>query len=331
MQELYLNKPNDMELRSSETLPSLKDDEVKIKLVYGGICGSDLSVFRGKLTHASYPLRPGHELLGHIVEAGKNVHYELGTRIIVQPNSYCGECNYCMSGKTNICPEKKSLGVTVNGGFSEEFIISSKYVLPIPVDLPDERAILVEPFAVIVHAFKKVDIKKGTTVAVIGCGNEGMLAVALAKYLGAEVTAMDINPIKHELIKTLGNIRVVHPDELINETFDVVVEAAGVRNAFETGLQLVQPGGDMVVIGLTPEASIPVIRLVRSEITLHGSIIYSIPDDFLLAMDYLRNKEFFVEPIISKIMPFTEFKQAFEYALSGNYGKVVLDFKKKYV
>lgn len=329
MLELFLNKPKQMELRSMEALPALKDDEVKIRLVYGGICGSDLSVFLGKLTHASYPLRPGHELLGHIIEAGKNVSYKLGTRIIVQPNSYCGECVNCLKGQTNICPEKKSLGVTVNGGFSEQFIISSKYVMPVPDDLPDERAVLVEPFAVIVHAFKKVHITKGTTVAVLGCGNEGMLAVALAHYLGADVTAMDINPIKLELIKTLGDIRVIHPDELKGETFDIVVEAAGAQSAFENGLRLVRPGGQMILIGLTPEATIPVIRVVRSEITLYGSIIYNIPDDFQHAMEYLRDTNFNVQPIVSKIIPFTDYKHAFEDALSGNYGKVVLDFKKK--
>jgi L-iditol 2-dehydrogenase len=329
LQELFLNRPKEMEIKSMEELPALKDDEVKIQLVYGGICGSDLSVFLGKLTHAAYPLRPGHELLGHIIEAGKNVQYELGTRIIVQPNSFCGECENCLNGNSNICPEKKSLGVTANGGFSEQFIISSKYVMPVPDDLSDERAVLVEPFAVIVHGFKKVKITKGTKVAIMGCGNEGMLAAALANHLGGEVTAMDINPAKKELIKLLGDIRFVHPDELKDEIFDVVVEAAGAKSAFETGLQLVRPGGQMLLIGLAPESTLQVTLVVRSEITLYGSIIYNIPEDFQQAIEYLRDKDFNVRPIVSKILPFIEYEQAFQDALSGNYGKVVLDFKKK--
>jgi L-iditol 2-dehydrogenase len=102
--------------------------------------------------------------------------------------------------------------VNINGGFSEEFVISSKYVLPVPDDLSDRRAVLIEPFAVIVHAFKKVNISKDTTVAIIGCGNEGMLAAALANHLGASVTAMDINSEKFDLIRIVGSIRVFHPD-----------------------------------------------------------------------------------------------------------------------
>jgi D-arabinose 1-dehydrogenase-like Zn-dependent alcohol dehydrogenase len=76
MLELFLNEPNDIEIRNAETLPRLKEDEVKVKLIYGGICGSDLRVFQGKIPYAAYPLQPGHELLGYIVEVGENVWYE---------------------------------------------------------------------------------------------------------------------------------------------------------------------------------------------------------------------------------------------------------------
>jgi L-iditol 2-dehydrogenase len=326
MLEIFLNKPNDIEIRNAETLPPLKDNEVKVKLIYGGICGSDLRVFQGTIPYAAYPLRPGHELLGHIIEVGNNVGYELGTRVVIQPNSFCGQCKLCLSGRTNICREKKSLGVNINGGFSEEFIIPSKYVLPIPNDLSDEKAILIEPFAVIVHAFKKVQISEGTNVAIIGCGNEGMLAAVLARYLGAQVTAMDINPVKIDLVRSLGGIRVLHPDEVHNETFDIVIEAAGTSKAIEFGMKLVNPGGVLVMIGITQEANLPVAHVVRNEITLYGTIIYNIPDDFVQAIEYLRNTDFDTAPIVSKILPFTEYKQAYELALSGNYGKIILSF-----
>lgn len=327
MLELFLHKPNDIEMRNAEALPPLKKDEVKVKTIYGGICGSDLRVFQGKLPYAAYPLRPGHELLGRIIEAGEQAGYEVGARVVVQPNSYCGQCTYCLSGKTNICREKKSLGVNTNGGFSEEFIIPSKYVLPIPDDLEDERAVLVEPLAVVVHAFKKVQISQGTNLAVIGCGNEGLLAAALAIHLGARVTAIDINPVKLDLVRSLGDITVLHPDELTEETFDVVIEAAGTGKSIELGMQLVSPGGSMVLIGITPEASLPVAHVVRNEITLYGTIIYHVPQDFLEAIEYLRNDQFQAAPIVSKIMPFSEYREAYETALSGNYGKIVLSFK----
>jgi L-iditol 2-dehydrogenase len=326
MLELFLNKPYDMTLRTAKELPPPNDDEVKIQLIYGGICGSDLRVFQGKLQYAAYPLRPGHELLGTIVAAGKNVNLELGTRVIVQPNTYCGKCKFCLSGKTNVCPEKKSFGVNVDGGFSEQIIMPTRYVLPIPDDLTDERAILIEPLAVIVHAFKKVHISEGTNVAIIGCGNEGMLAAALALHLGARVTALDINPAKFELVRSLGDITVLHPDEIHDEKFDVVIEAAGTSKSVELGFQLVDRGGTMILIGITQEATLPIVHVVRNEISFFGSIIYQVPDDFLKSMEYLKDNSFHVNPIVSKIIHFSEYKNAFDMAISGNYGKVVLKF-----
>jgi L-iditol 2-dehydrogenase len=327
--ELFLKNPNEMELRRVESLPPPADDEVKIKVIYGGICGSDLAVFQGKLQHATYPLRPGHELIGTVIEAGANAAYEVGTRVVVLPNTYCGECEYCRKGNTNICLHKKSLGINADGGFSEEFLISSRYVLPIPDDLPDEKAVLIEPFAVVVHAFKKVTIAKGTSVCIVGCGNEGMLAAALAHHLGADVTAVDINPKKLEIVKSIGEIRALYPDEVKDETFDVVIEAAGTKSSVELGIQWVSPGGAMVLIGLAQEANFPVVHLVRNELTVYGSIIYNFPSDYWQTIEYLRDPAFHADPIISKIMPFTKYRQAFENALSGDYGKIILHFNDK--
>jgi L-iditol 2-dehydrogenase len=327
MLELYVNNPMEIEMRQVESLPSPQDDEVKIKLIYGGICGSDIAVFKGKLAHANYPLRPGHELVGIVIEAGKDAKYEVGTRVVVLPNTFCGQCDLCITGHTNICPQKNSLGVNMNGGFSEEFVISSKFVLSIPDDLPDKKAVLIEPFAVVVHAFKKVNITKNTTVAIVGSGNEGMLAAALAHYLGARVTAIDINPKKHDIIRSIGDIRAVYPQELNNETFDVVIEAAGVKSSVEQGIQLVRPGGAMVLIGLTPEANIPIIHVVRNELTIYGTIIYNFPSDYLQAIEFLMDPKLNIEPIVSKIVPFTEYQHAYESALSGDFGKIILNFR----
>lgn len=326
--ELYLKNPNELELRTVNSLPPPKDDEIKIQLIYGGICGSDLSVFKGKLPHATYPVRPGHELLGIVIEKGEHAAYDIGTRVVVLPNTYCGTCDLCTKGYTNICRNKKSLGINTDGGFSQQFVISSKYVLPIPDDLQDERAVLIEPFAVIVHAFKKVHVTKGTTVAIIGCGNEGMLAAALAHHLGAKVTAVDINPKKLELVRKIGDIRAITPQELKAETFDVVFEAAGTKSSVEQAVQLANPGGMIVLIGLAQEANFPIVHIVRNELTIQGTIIYQFPADYLQAMEYLRDRSFPIDPIVSKILPVTDYEYAYEMAASGNFGKVILSFKE---
>ncbi|GAA4720252.1 zinc-binding alcohol dehydrogenase family protein [Brevibacillus fulvus] len=328
MLELILKKPYEMELRESTVLPRPSGDEVKIRLIYGGICGTDLSVFKGTIHYATYPVRPGHELLGTIVEAGEKARYPVGTRVVVLPNTFCGQCDKCRIGKTNICRHKKSLGINTDGGFSQEFVISSRFVLPVPAELPDEKAILIEPFAVVVHAFQKVNVNKDTSVAVIGCGTEGTLAVLLASHLGAEVTAIDINPAKLDMVKGMApHVRTLHTEQCAGQSFDVVIEAAGAKDSIETGMKLVTPGGSMVLIGITQETRFPVAHVVRNELTLYGSIIYTFPDDFLETMQYLSNDQFQVEPVVSKVMPVSEFRQAFENASSGSFGKIILDFR----
>ena len=211
MLELYLEEPNKLTLKDAKPLPPPGDDQVKIRVIYGGICGSDLRVYQGTISYATYPLRPGHEVLGRVVEAGRGTGLEPGTKVVVFPNTFCGECEFCRSGKTNICPAKKPLGVSTDGVFAQEIIVPAKYTIPVPEALSDARAVLIEPFAVTVHALKKARIAPGTSLAVVGCGTEGLLALALATKRGAKVTAVDINPAKLAIAKSLGDVRNPEP------------------------------------------------------------------------------------------------------------------------
>src|SRR5690606_18679185 len=117
-----------------------------------------------------------------------------------------------------------------------------KYVIPVPNELSDERAILIEPFAVIVHAFQKLQVTKGTSIAIIGCGTEGMLAVSLAKFIGLNVTAIDINEEKLDKVKNEFQVKTAVPEEVKDEMFDVVIEAAGVKAAVEQSVHIAKPG-----------------------------------------------------------------------------------------
>ncbi|MET1030897.1 zinc-dependent alcohol dehydrogenase [Domibacillus tundrae] len=331
MRSLYLAGPGDVSLKEDAVARTPEQDEVKIKLIYGGICGSDVGVYKGKIAHAAYPITPGHELLGTVIEKGEDVAVPIGTRVVIQPNSYCGECEQCQKGKTNLCISKKSLGVNTDGGFAEEFTISAKYILPVPDELSDERAVLIEPFAVVVHAFKRVNITNETTVAVIGCGTEGQLAIALASHLGASITAIDINESKLADVSAYGNIQTYTPlDVPQNAAFDVVIEAAGVKQAVEQAVDIVKPGGDIVLIGLTAEATLPILKIVRSEISIHGSIIYNFPIDFVQSVDYLRLPDFVIDPVIADIIPLHEYERAYEKAAAGQCAKIILNFKEDF-
>jgi L-iditol 2-dehydrogenase len=267
--------------------------------------------------------------LGTVVEAGKKSPHKVGSKVASFPNTYCSKCEFCLQGRTNICKDKKSFGVTVDGLFAQEIIMDSEFVVPIPSDMVEERAILVEPFAVNVHALKRTRITKETSVAVIGCGTEGLLAIALLSHMGVDVTVLDVIPLKMEKAKSFGkNIRALHPADVKDQMFDVVVEAAGVKASIEQAFQLVKPGGSMISLGIIgEEVRYPALRITRSEITIYGTIIYT-KKDFADALALLQDPTFNVAPVLSKIVLFTKYQEAFADALTGNFSKIVLDFKQ---
>jgi L-iditol 2-dehydrogenase len=166
-------------------------------------------------------------------------------------------------------------------------------------------------------------------VAVIGCGTEGLLATALLNHMGADITVLDVNPVKMEKAKSFNqNIKALHPADVKDQIYDIVVEAAGVKASVEQAFQLVKPGGAMIALGITGEGiSYPALRITRSEITIYGTIIYT-KRDFADALALLQDPEFNVGPILSRIDPFAKYQEAFADALTGNFAKIVLDFRQ---
>lgn len=331
MPGLYLNKPYQLEWKTVPSVESscLGSNDVRIKVELGGICGSDLKAYKGELGYVSYPVRMGHELVGRVIDCGADVSLKRGERVVVQPNLSCGQCEYCINKKRNLCKNKRSMGINIDGGFSTEILLPAENVYPIKEGIPDPQSILIEPLAVVVHAFEKVEVGPSTSVAIVGCGTEGLLAAVFAYYKQASVTALDINPKKLDIAKQLGSISVSNGNEVEKGAFDVVVECSGTASGLEKSFSLVKPGGSLVILGITEAPlSFPAVDVVRNEISIFGSIIYNCPGDFMKAMDYLGDPEFYVSPIISGIYDYRDYQIAFHKALSGNYAKLLLNFKE---
>ena len=324
---LQVNQPGEVESRFIHTNQQLEKTELRLKPIYGGICGSDVGVYKGKLGHAKYPVVPGHEVVAEVIEKGVEAAFEVGTKVVIVPNSFCDACENCLKGKRNICLHKESLGVNTNGVFSEHFIIDAKYVIALPEGISLQYAALTEPFAVVVHAFKNITVHEQIKIAIIGCGTEGMLAVSLADYYNANITVIDVQQEKLVFIQEqFPNIQVCSPNEVENQQYDIVIECAGVKSAFEQAIQIVKAGGEIIVIGFTPEATIPVTHIVRNEIKIQGSIIYDFPVDFENSLAILADPKFKAQHIISKMYDIEQFKDAYADACSGKYGKVLLKF-----
>ncbi|RSL32161.1 sorbitol dehydrogenase [Salibacterium salarium] len=326
---LIIKSPKTFNKELLDIQPELKAGNARMKVEYGGICGSDLSVYKGVISHASYPVVMGHELYGEIVTEDEDNTFYPGQKVVVQPNIACGECDLCQKGKKNICRHKVSLGVTDNGGFSNFVDVPVSNLLEVPDDMDGKLAVLAEPLAVVVHAFRNISIEEGETVAVVGCGTEGMLSSILANLLGADVTAVDINQDKLDMMNVFQDINS-GPSSILEAEYDHVIEAAGVPASVEQSFDIVKPGGNVVLIGITDgEINFPAKKIVRSDAKVFGSIIYDFPKDFQRAFDFLRNYPDTFTPIISEIFPFSHYEKAFETALSGRVGKVLLDFNEE--
>jgi threonine dehydrogenase-like Zn-dependent dehydrogenase len=252
----------------------------------------------------------------------------IGQRVIVEPNYPCGACAYCRSGRGNICPNKKSLGVTIPGCFAEQFVAPAEFVWPMPETISDEDAVTIEPLAVSLHALWQSGAQVGDTVAVLGCGATGLLLIQAAVSQGMRVFAHDKAESKLEMAKQLGaqvdrtaDITSLWRDEGVTTVF----ECAGSASTVELALSAVPRGGQVVLLGLsTAQASFVPLKLVREEIRVSGSIIYDHPADFARTIALAERKVLSPGKIITHTFRFDQISQALQLASTGEVGKVLL-------
>ena len=157
-------------------VPKVKDDQVLVKIINIGICGSDIHVYHGKHPFTKYPVTQGHEVSGEIAKVGKDVtEFHEGQKVTIEPQVYCGQCYPCRHGKYNLCEELKVMGFQTTGTASEYFAVDASKVTPIPEDMSYEEGAMIEPLAVAVHGVKQVGDVKGLNIAVLGAGAMGSI------------------------------------------------------------------------------------------------------------------------------------------------------------
>ncbi len=289
-------------------------DQVRIAIELGGICGSDNSMYHGKLA-APLPVIAGHEAVGKIEEIGSSVTgLKVGQRVTIHPNYYCGECDVCKKGLTNICREKIRLGVDINGVFAEYAVVPAKQVYVVPDDLPNEVAVFAEPLAVSLHGIKQASIQKSDKVLVFGAGVVGQLCLQLALQYSENIVNCDLIESRLELATKMGAQRVISDkDELASCSgeFDVIFETTGAPSALAQCIELAAPGATIVVLGLPgQEHPIPTVFVVRKELTIKGSMIYTteIPESIELLNKGVIN----TQALVSSVIPVEELQDTLD-------------------
>jgi 2-desacetyl-2-hydroxyethyl bacteriochlorophyllide A dehydrogenase len=289
-------------------IPEPGPKEVRIKVSLAGICGSDHTLYHGRFG-VPMPVIPGHEAIGRIEAIGEGVSGPaVGQRVTVQPNFSCGSCPLCLAGHKNICPSKIRLGVDTDGVFAEFVVVPSDYVWPIPDRLADEVAVFTEPLSVTVHAMKIWEPRKGDRTLVFGAGIMGLLALQLAGFRGADVTACDLAETRLAMAKQLGALRTIGPGDSLESfynSFDVIYETSGSPAALAQVVRLAAPRGKIVVLGL-PGKEHPVSTdwIVRKELQIMGSLIYT--EEFPEAIDLLKRGVIHTGPLKTKSVTLEE-------------------------
>lgn len=264
-------------------------DEVLIKVMACGICGTDVHIFCGD--SGCFPTPPGttlgHEFSGIIEEVGENVkEFKTGDRVCVDPNKMCGECYYCKSGIGHFCEEMIGIGTSVDGGFAQYCVVPKSQVYKIADTTSYEAAAMTEPVACCVHGIDMCDISAGDTVAVIGGGMIGMIMLQLAKISGAGKLIM-IEPVdaKRKIAKNLGADICIDPitedvkDVLKDNGVDrisCVIECVGKTSTIEQAIDIAGKKSAVMMFGLTaPEDVISVkpFEVFQKEVVLKASFI----------------------------------------------------------
>lgn len=321
-------------------IPSIEDDEVLIKVMATSICGTDVHIYTWDdwaKNRVNPPYAFGHEFSGEIVKIGASVTgINIGDHVSAETHIVCGRCSQCMTGQFHICQETKIIGVDTQGCFAEYVALPARNIWVNPKDMPAAMASIQEPMGNAVHTVLSGEIA-GRTVAVIGCGPIGIMAVGVAKAAGAsKVIALDVNEYRLGLAKGMGADAVINSaKEDVLETMkdltdnigvDVVCEMSGHPDAINQGFKMATNGGRVSILSLPVK---PVSIDLTNDIVFKGLTVQGITGRQMFktwqqVSRLLKSGQIDTGKLITHEFPLEEFEKGFDLMIKGQCGKVVL-------
>ena len=296
--------------------PTPGPGEVLLRVAYIGLCGSDLSSWRGLNPLVTYPRIPGHEVSGTVIALGAEVTaVSVGDTVLAIPYTACNQCSACAAGRFNCCRNNQTLGVQRDGALGGLLVLPAEKLLRVPgLDLT--CLALVEPLSVGFHAAARARVAAGETVVVIGCGAVGIGAVAGAAARGARVIAIDVDQRKLDLAIRLGATQAIDSRTVDLKTVlaaldagqgpAVLIEAVGNPITFRLCIEVAAFAGRVVYIGYAKEpVAYDTKYFVQKELDILGSR-NAAPADFAAAGAWLAQDPSRGTALISAIVPFTE-------------------------
>lgn len=339
MKQAILVAPKTIEIREVDA-PKPAENEALLRVHAVGICGSDIHAWHGKHPFISCPIVTGHEATGEVVEVGAGVsRVKIGDRVVIRPQSICGECIHCKSGRYNICNSLQVLGCQQTGASSDFYAVNADLLYKLPDNVDYGEGTLVEPLAVGVHAAKKglPGGFAGKKALVIGAGTIGNMVAQSVMGLGAaDVIITDVSDFKLELARQCGlknAVNVVKEDlgKVIAEKFgpdgaDVVYECTASAAGLNQVLDLARKGSRIVIVGVYgQQVMVNMANVQDREYELIGTLMY-VDEDYVDAIDLIEKGKVALGPVITNTFPLEQSAEAYEYidAHRDDVQKVIL-------
>jgi L-iditol 2-dehydrogenase len=244
-----------------------------------GICGTDIELLDGTMAYltsgfSTYPIVPGHEWTGRVIEAGDAVSgFAVGDRVVGECPVGCGSCERCAAGSHHLCPGRTETGIARrDGALATQLVFPSRAAHRVPGDVAAADAALIEPLAVACKAVHSTGQRDDEPLAVVGAGTIGLLCALAARAAGSIVTVIESQPSRRDYAAALG-FTVLRPDEGRRQ-FRRVIEASGAASGISGALARCTPGGAVILLGLTGLRSTPVDTdaIVVGDLTVRGSL-----------------------------------------------------------
>ncbi|MEK6794147.1 MAG: zinc-binding alcohol dehydrogenase family protein [Spirochaetota bacterium] len=318
--------------------PKPKSGEALLKILYCGICGSDVQTYTGNQPFASYPRIPGHEFSARIEAIGTNDRgLTEGMIVTAVPYFNCGACHPCRTGRKNCCEKNETMGVQRDGCFAEYIVMPVDHIID-GKSLSPKTLSLIEPFSISAHAISRGGVRANDNVLVIGTGPIGMFAVIAAKRIGARVHAADVFDDRLSMARSLGADGVINTkNDVLKERvaaltdgagMDVCVEAAGLPETFLAAIDAAAFSGTLILIGNGKrETTFNHSILLKKELSVFGS--RNSLNDFPPLIDAVASGRTVIDRLITDVYPFSDAVSAFERLRNndGSTAKVLVSFE----
>jgi L-iditol 2-dehydrogenase len=301
---------------------------VVLEVVAAGICGTDLHIADGEYRTVT-PVTMGHEVSGVVAELGEGVdHSWRGARVATETYfSTCGRCGHCRSGRTNLCPERRSIGTHVDGAFAPRLVVPAANLHRLPDWLDGQAAALCEPLACVCHSLLEPEpaVRAGDDVLVTGPGPVGLLAAQVARALGGNVHVRGTPRDEARLAAAREHgFETSATDDAAIEA-DVVVECSGNEAGMAHGLAAARRGARYVQIGLAGRAvTLPFDLVCFHELTIKSGFA-STPTSWGQALELVTERRVELESLLTEVVPLADWERAFASTRAAHGIKFVLD------